>query len=79
MKIFGKWETVKKKKKKKDNCVIQNNMTTKDYFASVKGDKSAIKSKPVLNPGIESPLILFSVDSLLRVRPFFNVFKCESH
>lgn len=64
-----------------DNCDIQNKVTIRDYFAPMKVDEAAINSKFVLKPAIDSPLphFLFLRDNLLKIGPFFKVFKCGCH
>lgn len=49
--MFRKQETGEE-----DNGVTQNKTTTKDYFASMKGDKLVSKSKFQLKLTIDSPL-----------------------
>lgn len=49
--MFGKQETGEE-----DNGVIQNKITTKDYFASMEGDKPVSKTKLLLKLAIDSPL-----------------------
>lgn len=60
----------------KTTVLLQNKITTKDYFHSMKKDELAIESKFVLKPAISSLLshFIFFRDILLRIGPFFKGF-----
>lgn len=49
--MFGKQETGEE-----DTGVIQNKITTKDYFASMEGDKLVSETKLLLKLAIDNPL-----------------------